>query len=256
VSHGLEGRTALVTGGTSGIGRAVVERLRREGMAVAFIGRDALRGAEVAAATGAAFIAADARDRAACDRSVDEALAHLGGRLELFVANAAVVFRGSIEETPEPVFRELLEVNLTATFRYSRACFRVMREQGGGALVHVASDAAMRGIHTIAAYSVTKAAVLGVSELLAADGAAHGVRSNAICPGAVVPGVQSTVAGYEHHAEDASGWSAPVSARHGSGEDVANMVAWMASDEAAHLSGATVRLDGSGAAAMRGPARA
>jgi NAD(P)-dependent dehydrogenase (short-subunit alcohol dehydrogenase family) len=167
------------------------------------------------------------------------------------VLGAAVVYAGPLETTPEPVLRELFEVNLTATFRYSRAGLSLMREQGGGVILHIVSDAAIRGIHHLAGYTVTKAAVHAMSELFAADGAPHGVRVNAICPGATYPGVQSTVEGYEDHSEDAAKWAAPLSGRHGRGSDVANLVAWLASDEAEHVSGATIRVDGAASAAMR-----
>jgi NAD(P)-dependent dehydrogenase (short-subunit alcohol dehydrogenase family) len=247
----LSGRAALVTGGTSGIGRACVERLRAEGMAVAFTGRDEARGRAVEAATGAAFLRCDARDRAASDRVVDEALQLGGGRLDVLVANAGILMAGSIEETPEPAFRELVEINMTSLFRTSRACFRRMKPLGGGSLIHIASDTGIRGIHGIAAYSVTKAGAVCVSELLGAEGAPHGIRSNAVCPGDVVPGVQATPAGFEHHAESPEGWVLPPSGRFGTGADVAGLVAWLASDESSHMSGATLRIDGAAGAAMR-----
>ena len=252
----MDGRTALVTGGTSGIGRAIVEHLSGAGMRLAFTGRNIERGSEIAASTGAKFLQADATDRSQCDKSIDRALAALGGRLDLFVSNAALVFAAPLEETPEDVFRELLEVNLTAAFRFSRACFRRMQAQGHGAIVHIVSDAAIRGIHHIPAYTISKAGLLAMSEVLAAEAASHGVRVNAICPGAVVPGVQSTIAGYDHHAEDASTWGPAPSGRHGAGTDIAEAVLWLASDAASHISGATLRIDGAASAAMRAIARA
>ena len=256
MSDAMRDRSALVTGGTSGIGRAIVEHLGAAGMRVAFTGRDSGRGGEVAAATGAAFLKADATDRGRCDESVDEALAALGGRLDLFVSNAGLVFAAPLEQTPESVCRELLEVNLTAAFRYSRACLGLMRARGRGSIVHIVSDAAIRGIHHLPVYTIAKTGLLAMSELLAAEAAPHGVRVNAICPGATHPGVQSTIAGYEHHAEDASTWGAAPSGRHGSGADIAQAVAWLASDAAEHVSGATLRIDGAASAAMRTIARA
>lgn len=256
MSAELRGRTALVTGGTSGIGRAVVEHLAEVGMRVAFCGRDAERGASVAAVTGASFVRSDSADRAGCDRSVEQAVSLLGGRLDLFVGCAAMIFAAPLGATPEHIFRELVEVNLTATFRYSRTCLEVMRRQGSGVIVHVVSDAALRGIHHIPTYSVTKAGVLALSEALAAEAAPHGVRVNAICPGAVFPGMQTTAVGYEHHAEDASTWGQAPSGRHGTGRDVSNTILWLASDAAAHVSGATIRLDGAAGVATRGVSRA
>lgn len=247
---GLEGRHALVTGGTSGIGRAVVERLRREGVSVAFTGRSESRGSEVAEATGATFIQCDHLDRDASDRAVEEALALADGRLDALVANAGIIYGGPIEATPDEAFRELVEVNLTALFRVGRACFEPLRA-GGGSMIHIASDTGIRGIPAIAAYSVTKAGAVAVAELFAFEGAPHGIRSNAVCPGDVLPGVQATPAGHEDHAESPEGWTPPPSGRFGTGEDVANLVAWLASDEASHVNGATLRIDGAAGSVFR-----
>jgi NAD(P)-dependent dehydrogenase (short-subunit alcohol dehydrogenase family) len=252
----LQGRVALVTGGNSGIGKACVERLSQEGMTVAFTGRNEERGEAVAAATGARFVRTDHRDRSASDAAVEEALSIGGGRLDVLVANAGMLMGGPIEETPEDAFRELVEVNLTALFRDSRACFAAMKSGGGGSLVHICSDAGIRGIHEIPAYSVTKAGAIAVSELFAAEGAPHGIRSNAVCPGDVVPGVQATPDGFEHHAESPEGWTLPPIGRFGTGEDVAGLVAWLASDEAKHMTGATLRIDGGNGAAFRAMTRA
>lgn len=250
IKYGLDGRVALVTGGTSGIGKSCVERLRAQGMTVVFTGRSEERGRAVAGATGATFLRCDARDRVASDAAVAETL-RIGARIDVLVANAGILMAGPIEATPEDAFRELLEVNLTSLFRTSRACFDPMREQGGGSMIHIASDTGVRGIHDIAAYSVTKAGVVAVSELFAAEGAPHGIRANAVCPGDVVPGVQSTPSGFESHAENPEGWVLPPSGRFATGEDVAGLVAWLACDESAHMNGATLRMDGAAGAAMR-----
>jgi NAD(P)-dependent dehydrogenase (short-subunit alcohol dehydrogenase family) len=253
-AYGLEGRNALVTGGTSGIGKAVVERLAAEGMTVSFTGRNAARGEGVAAETGASFLPCDHTDRKASDEAVQRALRLGGGRIDVLVANAGLIFGGPIESTPDEAFRELVEVNLTALFRVSRACFAPMAMQGGGSMIHIASDTGIRPIHSIAAYSVTKAGAVAVSELFAAEGAPHGVRANAVCPGDVVPGVQATPAGHSDHAENPEGWTLPPSGRFGTGQDVANLVAWLASDESAHMTGATLRIDGAAGAVFRAPA--
>jgi NAD(P)-dependent dehydrogenase (short-subunit alcohol dehydrogenase family) len=215
---GLEGRCALVTGGTSEMGSACVQRLREEGMTVGFTGSDRKRAEPIAVETGGAFLECDHRDRASCDQAVGRAVDLGGGRLDVLVTCAGGLFEGSIEATSEAHFRQLLEVNLTLAFRAARACFGPMREQGGGSMIHIASDSGIRAAHETAAYSVTSAGVIAVAELFAAEGAPHCVRSNAVCPGA--------------------------------GTDVASLVAWLASGESARVNGATLRVDGGTGAAM------
>ena len=220
---GLEGRCALVTAGTSEIGRACVQRLCDEGMRVALTGSSRDEGEPVARETGATFIEARPGDRTSTDRAVPRALELGVGRLDVLVTNLAMRFDGSIEATAEASFRELLETNLTAAFRVARASFDAMRKQGAGSMIHVASDAGIRADHRAAAYSITSAGVINVAELFAAEGAPHGVRSNAVCPGEIDS-------------------STPM--------DVASLVAWLACDESAHMSGATLRIDGATGAAM------
>ncbi len=194
---GLEGRCALVTAGTSGSGSACVLRLRDEGMTV---------------------IEYDQLDVASAEQAIKRAVELGGGRLDVLVTNPGMAFAGSMQTTPERVFRALLEANLTAPFRVGRACFQAMRAQGGGSMIHVASDAGIRAVDGTAACSVMSAGAIAVAELFAAEGAPYGIRSNAVCPGA--------------------------------GVDTASVVAWLASDESKHVSGATLRVDGGAGAAM------
>lgn len=247
--------TACVTGGTSGIGRSIVNQLAEAGMDVVFTGRNADRARMVTDDTGARFLPCDARDRAACDAATAHMLAHFDGAPDLFVSCAAIVFESPLAETADDIFREVTEVNLTSTFRMSRDIFNVMKVRKSGNIVHVVSDSALIGIHHLPAYSISKAGLLAMSEALAAEAVMHGVRVNAICPGATHPGVQSTVAGYEHHAENDARWGAAPSGRHGRGEDIGRAVLWLALDQAEHVAGATLRIDGGASAAMRGGAR-
>jgi meso-butanediol dehydrogenase/(S,S)-butanediol dehydrogenase/diacetyl reductase len=239
-------RAALVTGGTGGIGSAIVRRLSADGYDVVFCGRDAQRGAALEQATGAVFRRADATDRSDCDASVEFALQRLG-RVDLLVANAGILVRGPLAETSDEDFERLVETNLTATFRYGRALFAAMRSQGGGAMVLIASDSAIRGSHRIPAYSAVKAGVVAIAELLGAEGAPHGIRVNALCPGNTLPGMEG---------DDAAGWRATASGTFATGEDVAAAVAFIASSEAAHVNGATLRLDGGTGAALQAVTRA
>ena len=236
---------ALVTGGTGGIGSAIVRRLRADDYEVVFCGRDARRGAALEHATGAAFCPADATDRGACDASVAFALERCG-RIDLPVASAGILAQGPLASTSDEEFEQLVETNLTATFRYGRAVFAAMRNQGGGAMVLIASDSAIRGSHRIPAYSVVKAGVVAIAELLGAEGAAHGIRVNALCPGNTLPGMAG---------DAAAGWRATASGAFATGEDVAAAVSFLASGEAAHINGATLRLDGGTGAALQAATR-
>jgi meso-butanediol dehydrogenase / (S,S)-butanediol dehydrogenase / diacetyl reductase len=221
VRLGLEGRCGLVIEGTSEIGAACVQRLREEGMTICFTTPDPARGESLARRTGAPFIECDQRDRASCDRAVEHALDLGGGRLDVLVTAAGMALDGSIEATREADFRHLLEANLTAPFRIARACLPAMRAQGGGSIVHVASASGIRAAHERAAMSVAAAGLIAAAELFGAEGAADGVRANAVCPSDDVGGA-----------------------------DVASLVAWLASDDSVRVTGATLRIDGGAGAAM------
>ena len=155
-----------LTGGTSGIGRACVERLRADGADVVFSGRNAARGKAVAKATGARFLRCDLTDRAAADRRWTRAIERLGG-LDALVLNAGILFQGSIESTPDAAFREIVETNVTAVFRTARRAWPTLVENRASIVV-IGSDTTIRGVHDLAAYSVSKAAVGAVSDLFAA----------------------------------------------------------------------------------------
>lgn len=163
----------------------------------------------------------DPGDRLGADQAIENALATTDGRVDVLVTNSDLVLPGSIEATGEDGFARVIEANLTAAFRAGRACFAAMRSAGGGAMILVGSATGIRPDHETAAYSVASAGVIAVAELFAAEGASCHIRANAVCPGAMA-----------------------------TGEDVASVVAWLASAQAAHVSGATVRVDGAAGAAM------
>lgn len=231
---------ALVTGGTAGIGAACVARLTGDGHAVAFTGRDAARGAEVAGRTGATFLAVDMTDRPAADAAVARAAEALGG-LDTVVANAGILSRAGLAEIAEDEFRRLLETNLTAQFRTARAAWPHLVAAGGGSIAVIGSDTSLRGSHRAPAYSVLKAGSVVLAEVLAAEGAPHGIRANAVCPGNTLPGMTG---------DDPDRWPATPSGTQVTADEVAACVAWLASDAAVHVSGATIRIDGAIGAAF------
>ena len=232
-----------MTGGTSGIGAAIVERLTADGAAVAFTGRHAERGAEVSTRTGATFISADARDETAVTRSIDDAIQSLGG-LNALVCNAGVIADAGILDTTLEDWQTMLDVNLTAAYLYSRSSLPHLRASGGGSIVHIASDAGLWGEQEIAGYSVTKAAQITLAQMLAVEAGPSGVRVNAVCPGDIEPGMRTTTRGEEVPDGDTSAWRMPPMARIGRASDVAGAVAFLAGPDSSFVNGAVIAVDG------------
>jgi len=245
----LDGRRALLTGGTSGIGAALVDRLTADGARVVFTGRDRQRGTEVAGRSGATFVAADVRDEAAIDRSVDLAAQELGG-LDALVCAAGVIVDRTLTRTSPEDWQTLLDVNLTAPYLYSRRCLPLLREAGGGSIVHVSSDAGVWGEEEVGAYSVTKAALNTLAQMLAIEAGPSGIRVNAVCPGDIMPGMATTVAGRKRHA-GTDGWRVPPMGRIGDASDVAGVVSFLLGPDAAFVTGTALLVDGGMIASYR-----
>jgi NAD(P)-dependent dehydrogenase (short-subunit alcohol dehydrogenase family) len=243
---------ALVTGGTSGIGAAIVERLRSEGAAAVFTGRDEARGSEVADLTGADFVRADARDGAEVRASVDAAVARLGG-LDALVANAGVLHDAPLSETTDEAWDAVLETNLVGYTLYAVACLPHLRAAGGGSITMISSDAGVWGEAPIAAYSVSKRAVNMLVQTLAVEAGPDGIRVNAVCPGDTAPGMATHVGGREEGG-DPSSWALPPLARVGTGADVAGAVAFFASPDGAFCNGSVLLVDGGMRASIRASA--
>ena len=238
-----------MTGGTSGIGAALVERVRADGGRVVFTGRDGPRGAEVANATGAIFVQADAGDEGAVDRSVEVATESLGG-LDALVCVAGVITDARVSETSLEDWQTLLDVNLTAPYLYSRRCLPFIREAGGGSIVQVSSDAGVWGEEEIGAYSVTKAALITLAQMLAVEAGPSHIRVNAVCPGDILPGMVTTVAGRERPG-DTSEWRVPPMGRIGEAQDVAGVVSFLLGPDSAFVTGTALLVDGGMRASYR-----
>lgn len=245
----LAGIRALVTGGTSGIGASIVERLRAEGAAVVLTGRDESRGRQVAARLGSDFVSADVRDGDAVRASVEEAVAKLGG-LDALVANAGILHEATLSETTDEAWDAVLGTNLIGYYLYAVACLPHLRAAGGGSITMISSDAGVWGETSIAAYSVAKRAVNMLVQTLAVEAGPHGIRVNAICPGDTAPGMASYV-GRRDESSDPASWILPPLARVGTGEDVAGAVTFFASADGAFCNGAILLLDGGMRASMR-----
>ncbi|MGZ4312441.1 MAG: SDR family NAD(P)-dependent oxidoreductase [Solirubrobacteraceae bacterium] len=249
----LQGSVALITGGTSGIGLGIARRMLAEGARVVITGRDAERGAaaraELAPLGEAAFVAADATDAGDLQASVGSALDRFG-RLDILVNNAGIALTERLIDTPVDAFDRLMAANVRGPFLYARACFEALC-QSHGSMVHIGSDAGLRAEQPIGAYSVSKAALVMMSQVLALDGAPHRVRSNCVCPGATAPGMLHIgPASDPDRGDDASVWPPAPLGRVGTVEDVAGAVIYLASAEASFVSGAVILVDGGNAAGL------
>jgi NAD(P)-dependent dehydrogenase (short-subunit alcohol dehydrogenase family) len=240
------GRVGLITGAGSGIGRATARLLAERGGAV--VAADVNRSA--AEETAALVRGAGGRaEAAACDvtRAEDVAAAlalarRAFGRLDLVINCAGILRVAPLEATSEKEWDEVLAVNLTGAFLLTRAALRALREGGGGAIVHIASRAALRAKEGHGAYAASKAGILQLTQMAAVEGAPHGIRVNCVCPGFI--DTPMTRGGYDIEAAIAA-WNAvcPLG-RPGTPEDVARAMLFLASDEAAFITGVALPVDG------------
>ena len=183
----LSGQTAIITGATSGIGKATAILFAQEGASVVITGRRQDRGLEVVSAIEAdggicQFIQADHTDPAACSRVVERTLADYG-RIDILFNNAGIVTSGTAETVTEDDWHNTLAINVTAVWRMSRLVIPIMRKQGSGVIVNNGSDWAVVGARDALPYAVSKGAVAQMTKSMALDHAHEDIRVNAVCPG-------------------------------------------------------------------------
>lgn len=235
----LDGRSVVVTGASSGIGEAVARRLVAEG-ALVTIGS---RSEPVVA--GATWVPTDVADPSAADALIDAAVDANGG-LDVLVNNAGVQVVRTLADTTDGEFDHVMDVNVRGVFNCCRAAIRWMSDNGGGSIINVGSVAADAADHSMAVYNASKGAVHSLTRSTAIDHGRDGVRCNAICPGWIATAMAEVA--FEQ-SDDPTAARAGAVDRHpvgrlGSPEDVANLAAWLASDEATFVSGSLFTIDG------------
>jgi NAD(P)-dependent dehydrogenase (short-subunit alcohol dehydrogenase family) len=237
----LEGKVTLVTGGNSGIGRAIALRFAAEGARVAISGRDQVKGEIVlgelrAAGAEAAFFPADLSEERQAAEMVSRVAGHFG-RLDVVVNNAGVGARRSPIEADDGAgdrLRKLMGANFEAAYYVSAHALPLLRGAGGGSIVNISSTAALHG--TWGTYGIAKAAIEALTRSLAVQGAPHRIRANGVSPGWI-----STEATRGHEAVDRN---ASLFGRMGTADEIARAVVFLACSEASFVTGQTLIVDG------------
>lgn len=219
----LQNRTAVVTGGAGGIGKAIVEHL------------------EDAAATVHVWDLPTGVD--VTDRSSVAAAAQAAGPIDILVNGAGIDTIGPFLESDESAWKRIVEVNLYGTIRCCHVVASGMVERGRGAIVNIASDAGRVGSSGEAVYSATKGGVIAFTKTLARELAASGVRVNCVCPGPTDTALLGQVAEYSQKLYDGLARAIPMR-RIGQPDDIAPAVGFLASDDARYITGQTLSVSG------------
>jgi NAD(P)-dependent dehydrogenase (short-subunit alcohol dehydrogenase family) len=258
VSASLEGKVAALTGAGSGIGKSIAEAFARNGARLALCDISSERLEEVAMelkAQAELYTAVvDVADHAAVEAFVGEAGKRFG-RLDVMINNAGVFdgYAGIAETTPE-LWKRVIDINLTGCFNGCRAAFALMKPRRAGRIINMSSVAAFRGAADGLAYTASKAGIVGLTRRLAVDGGPLGITANAICPGVVQTDIR-------RNSEEVLGEVAPSmergigvspdvmkflipAGRGGLPQEVARLAVFLASDDAAYITGQAISIDG------------
>jgi NAD(P)-dependent dehydrogenase (short-subunit alcohol dehydrogenase family) len=234
----LNNRVVLVTGGLSGIGAAVCEKLAAEGARV--IASDLTAEATELDDSPIASLKLDVSDAASVQAAVDAVVAK-HGRLDGLVNSAGIAREQPFLETPVEAFDKIIAVNLRGSFLIGQATAKAMKAAGGGSIINIASVSGMLGNSGRSAYGASKGGVITLSKVMAVDLAQFGVRVNVIAPGPV----ETPLVAQVHSAETRAEWGRRVPMkRYGSPEEMAGAAVFLLSDESAYVTGQILAVDG------------
>lgn len=245
VSRELDGRVAVVTGGSRGIGQAIVTELARRGADAVFTYRDDDAGARStiaqvdAADRRAVAQRVDARDPLGAERVIG-ACREVFGRLDILVLNAGIARDAVVWKMSDDAWSEVIDTDLTAAFRYMRAAIPLMRAGGSGRIVTISSINALRGKFGQASYAAAKAGLIGLTKSVASEVGRFGITANVVAPGLIETAMSARLPEEVRRRSLAE----TVVGRLGTVEDVAAAVAYLVSPAARHVTGAVLRVDG------------
>jgi NAD(P)-dependent dehydrogenase (short-subunit alcohol dehydrogenase family) len=250
----LINKIALITGGTSGIGRATALLFAQEGAKVALTGRDEERGKRVAeeierASGTAIFIRSDVRIAEDCRRAVDQTLRQLG-RLDILFNNAGVFYPHSVVDCPEEEWDMTIDINLKGTYLMSKFVLPAMIAQGSGVIINNASGWGITGGNEAASYCASKGGVVLLTKAMAIDHGRQGIRVNCLCPGDVDTPMllaDAKVRRMEWKDYLAEASNRPLG-RIGTPHEIARAALFLASDDSSFMTGAVLAVDGGGTA--------
>jgi 3-oxoacyl-[acyl-carrier protein] reductase len=244
--YDFKGKTALVTGASRGIGRAIAVALARGGASVVLnyagneaAAKEALGLVEAAGAARARLARFDVSDPAACTKAVDEVVGELGG-LHILVNNAGIALDQLVMRQKDEDWRRTLDVNLGGAFYLIRAAARPMMKARSGSIVNLTSVVGEMGNAGQAAYSATKAGLVGLTKSVARELASRNIRVNAVSPGFIDTDMTAAL---PEAAKQKMAEMIPLG-RLGSADDVAHAVAWLCSDQASYVTGEVLRVNG------------
>ena len=247
ISYGLGEKVCLITGGAQGIGEACARLFLEQGAKVVIVDIHNERGQSLASQLQQQgheilFIASDIGNKIEVDAVIKQVIAQ-HGRLDVLVSNAGIFKAAPFLEVSESDFDEVLRVNLKGAFLMGQAAARVMKDQGGGAIVHMSSVNGVLAIPEIASYNVSKGGLNQLTRAMALALADDGIRVNAVAPGTIATELASKAVLTSEEARNKILGRTPMK-RLGDPSEVAHVVAFLASDAASYITGEVITVDG------------
>jgi NAD(P)-dependent dehydrogenase (short-subunit alcohol dehydrogenase family) len=242
VQFGLKNKVTIITGGAQGIGAACAQRFSAEGAHIVLADVDNARGSALAQSLGAVYVHCDVGDKLDVDAMVQQTIAK-HGRIDVLVNNAGIVKAAPFLDVTEDDFDAVIRVNLKGAFLVAQAVAREMVKTGGGSVINMSSVNAVMAIPSIASYNMSKGAINQLTRVMALALADFGVRVNAVAPGTIATELAAKAVLTSEEAKACILSRTPMK-RLGTPEEIADVVAYLASDASSYLTGEIITADG------------